>query len=233
MTQPSGAGRDQSAGRHKRVRRDKSAGPEGPGVERILAAAEQCFRSAGYSAITLREIAERAEVSKSLLLYHFESKEHLFAELQLRIYGRLAESVTRAVSVSGGAPVERAATALDVLMAGVQSGNDLTVHALLSARALSNPAVAPHVRRMRRELKTLLHRTMREIFGQDVHLPLSLEAAADLLWAALTGLGMQSVLDESKEDLERGFSSLRTIVARAFAAEGEAQELGENTEGLA
>lgn len=72
---------------------------------------------------------------------------------------------------------------------------------------------------MRRELKELLHGTMQEIFGEESErLPLSLEAAGDLLWAALTGLGLQSVLDDSPSELERGFESLRTIVALAFAA---------------
>lgn len=212
--------------RLERTPRPRRSGPSGgsPGVERILAASEQCFRQAGYSEVTLRAIAERAGVSKSLLLYHFESKEHLFAELQLRIYGRLAESVTRAVGASGGSPAERASTALDALMAGVKSNNDLAALAMLGARALSNPEVAPHVRRMRWELKTLLHGTMYEIFGADAELPLSIEATGDLLWAALTGLGMQSVIDDSPEDLERGFDSLRTIVARAFGAELEMAE---------
>jgi hypothetical protein len=93
---------------------------------------------------------------------------------------------------------------------------------MLSARALSNAALAPHVRKMRRELKALLYRTMDEIFGAEAErLPTSIEAAADLLWAALTGLGIESVLDDSSEQLERGFATLRTIVALAFRpAEG-------------
>jgi len=186
-------------------------------VQRILAAAEACFRAAGYSGVSLREIAEAAGVSKSLVLYHFDSKDHVFAELQLQVYGRLAERVRDAVAGSDGTPAERALLALDSLMAAVRDHNDLAVHAMLGARALTSEGAAPHVRRMRRELRGLLHATMQELFGEDAErLPLSVEAAGDLLWAALTGLGLQSVLDDSPQELERGFESLRQIVRLAF-----------------
>ena len=42
---------------------------------RIIALAE--FAAAGYGATSLQRIAERAGVSKSSVLYHFSSKEHL------------------------------------------------------------------------------------------------------------------------------------------------------------
>ena len=188
------------------------------GTERILAATEQVLREAGHGAVSLRQIADRAGVSKSLVLYHFASKEHLFAELQLRVYGRLAQRVKEAAAPAGSLS-ERARVALDTLIATVRGGNDMAVHAMLDARALSSPRAAPHVRRMRRELRALLYRTMREIFGSDAsHLPVPLEAAADMLWAALTGLGIQSVIDDSDEELERGFDSLRAVTALAFGA---------------
>ena len=217
MTDPSPTDDDKP----RRRARARTTARDGDAVERILTAAEHCFREAGYSGVTVREIAVRAGVSKSLVLYHFESKDHVLAELQLRIYRRLARSVTDAVASRGGTAAERANVGLDALMQTVRAGNDLAAHAMLGASALSNPSVVPYVRRMRRELKTLLHHTMADIFaGETERLPLPLEQAGDLLWAALTGLGLQAVIDESPEELERGFESLRTIVALAFASEG-------------
>jgi AcrR family transcriptional regulator len=183
-------------------------------VERILEAAEHCFLEAGYAGSSMREIALRAGVSKSLILYHFASKEHLYTELQLRVYERIARRVKESIAAHGGSSVERALVGLDSLLAAAREGNDVAMHALLSARALSNATLAPHVRRMRRELKALLYRTLEEIFGQEAdRLPMSLEDAGDLLWAALTGLGLESALDE---DAERGYAALRTVVALVF-----------------
>jgi AcrR family transcriptional regulator len=203
-------------------RRPSPSAADGDVVERILASAEGCFRDAGYAGVSLREIAERAGVSKSLVLYHFDSKDHVFAELQLRVYRRLAARISESLAAAGGSALSRAGLALDSLMEAVRGGNDLAVHAMLGARAITKPEAAPHVRRMRRELRALLHGTMQEIFGEEhERLPLTLEAAGDLLWASLTGLGLQSALDDSPRELERGFESLRTIVSLAFSAKGE------------
>ncbi|MCC6217595.1 MAG: TetR/AcrR family transcriptional regulator [Polyangiaceae bacterium] len=213
--------------RRRRPPEGQEPGREGDAVQRILSAAEACFRSAGYSGVSLREIAEAAGVSKSLVLYHFDSKDHVFAELQLLVYRRLAQRVREAVAGAGGTTVERALLALDSLMAAVRDHNDLAVHAMLGARALTSDGAAPHVRRMRKELRGLLHGTMQELFGGEAErLPLSVEACGDLLWAALTGLGLQSVLDDSPQDLERGFESLRQIVRLAFQGAPEALQGG-------
>lgn len=203
-----------------RRRRPSVAPGDGAVVDRILDAAEQCFREAGYSGATLREIGARAKVSKSLVLYHFDSKDHVFAELELRIYRRLAKTITESVASAGGSTADRARLALDALMDVVRERNDLAVHAMLGARAATSAESARHVQRMRRELRELLLGTMQQIFsGESAQLPLTLEAAGELLWAALTGLGLGSLLDESPRELERGFDSLRTIVALACRVE--------------
>ncbi len=186
-------------------------------VERILAATEECFHRTGYAGASIREIAERAGVSKSLVLYHFVTKERLFAEFQLRIYQRLARGVLAAAEAHRGTPAERALFALDSLMAAIRQRNDLAVHAVLSARALSDEKLAPDMRHMRRALRALLYRTVEQLFGADItSLPLDVEATADLLWAVLTGLAFEAALDDSAEQLERGFSSLRSIIALAL-----------------
>lgn len=77
------------------------------GAERILRAAEDSFRESTYAGVSLRKIGQRAGVSKSLVLYHFESKERIFAELQLRVYRRLASTLAQAAR-TGADPGERA-----------------------------------------------------------------------------------------------------------------------------
>ncbi len=47
-------------------------------IHRILDATESAFRRTGYAATSLRGIALEAGVSKSLVLYHFQTKEQLF-----------------------------------------------------------------------------------------------------------------------------------------------------------
>ncbi|MCK4506505.1 MAG: TetR/AcrR family transcriptional regulator [Candidatus Aegiribacteria sp.] len=48
--------------------------------ELILNAAEECFAEKGFSGTSMKEIADRAGVAKSLIYHHFNSKQHLWEE---------------------------------------------------------------------------------------------------------------------------------------------------------
>ncbi|MFW6085983.1 MAG: TetR/AcrR family transcriptional regulator, partial [Myxococcota bacterium] len=107
-------------------------------TERILGAAEQCFCDLGYDGTSVRTIAQLAGVSKSLVLYHFQSKEQLYAEVQTRVYERVARWIRESVAVRGGTVVERGLVAFDALSEAVRERNDLAAQAMLGARALSS-----------------------------------------------------------------------------------------------
>ena len=63
------------AGGGKRQRKSK----RGEEVrERILAAALECFGAFGFEGASTRAVAERADVSHTLVLYHFQSKDQLW-----------------------------------------------------------------------------------------------------------------------------------------------------------
>jgi AcrR family transcriptional regulator len=49
--------------------------------ERLLAAATELFTTRGYAATSVREIVERAGVTKPVLYYHFASKEGIYLAL--------------------------------------------------------------------------------------------------------------------------------------------------------
>lgn len=51
------------------------------GRQKILAVAEELFIDQGYNAVSIRDIAERCEVTNAALYYHFPSKMALFAEV--------------------------------------------------------------------------------------------------------------------------------------------------------
>jgi AcrR family transcriptional regulator len=183
----------------------------------ILAAAEGCFASAGYSGASMREISQRAGVSKSLLHYHFESKEHLFVEVHIRAYDRLAAKVTAAVAQLDGG-VERGLFAFDALFVALRESNDLMVQAELWTAALSSPALREHVVRLREFVRDLLIRSIENILGPDrEHLPMSVEVAADLIWATLNGLGIESAFREPPERIDRALLGLRSLFAMALS----------------
>ena len=70
-----------SAGTGTRRRR-----PRGVTRERILDVALELFNEQGYDKTSLREIAERLDITKAALYYHFRSKADILLELHLRLH---------------------------------------------------------------------------------------------------------------------------------------------------
>lgn len=60
----------------------RPADPDGASTqESILSVAEEVFAEHGYVAASLREIAQRADVTQALIIYYFGSKQKLFETL--------------------------------------------------------------------------------------------------------------------------------------------------------
>lgn len=184
-------------------------------VSQILAAAESCFWGKGYHGTSIREIADAANVSKSLLHYHFQSKEHIFLEVQISVYNRLAARVTEAVSGIGDT-TERGLFALDVLFDALRSTGDLQVQSELWTRSLTNPAAGEQAIRLREYLRQTVIETLDHILGHAwTRLPLTKEVSADLLLATLMGLGIPTGPD-SVERAEAAFQGIRSLVEVAL-----------------
>ncbi len=187
-------------------------------VKRILVAAEQCVLSAGYGGMSMRDIAKEAGVSKSLLHYHFQSKEHLFLEVQIGVYNRLAVRVAEAVQpVQGGA--KRTLLALEALFDVLRDRDDLPVQAEIWARSLTNEKLRVRAVELREYLREVVIRTFQRILGAEIDLlPISQGAAADLLIGALTGLGLQAGVEGEPERVDEAFEALQKLLGLALSA---------------
>src|ERR1700739_3692107 len=64
--------------------------------EDILSTARELFLAQGYEATSLREIAERLDLTKAALWYHFPAKEQLVVELSRQFLNDLADLVATA-----------------------------------------------------------------------------------------------------------------------------------------
>jgi AcrR family transcriptional regulator len=58
-------------------------------IRTILEAAIELFSEKGYESTTMEEIAKRAELSKGLLYFYFDSKEEIFIKIVEEAYDRL------------------------------------------------------------------------------------------------------------------------------------------------
>jgi len=68
---------------------------------RILQAAEELLGEHGYDGVSMRDVAERAGITKALIFYHFRSKDDLFGTVLDRYYEAHAQSLVQATVVDG------------------------------------------------------------------------------------------------------------------------------------
>jgi len=85
----------------KRERKGAEAG--GEVRKRLLSGATDLFASKGYAATTVREIVERAGVTKPVLYYYFRSKEGIYLDLMREPFGRFAALVDETLHTGGSA----------------------------------------------------------------------------------------------------------------------------------
>ncbi len=70
--------------------------------KRLLASALGLFSEKGYEGTSIREIIERAEVTRPVLYYYFENKEHLFRRLVESWFAELVEDMDRVLAGVAG-----------------------------------------------------------------------------------------------------------------------------------
>jgi TetR/AcrR family transcriptional regulator len=74
--------------------------------ERILAAALECFGAFGFEGTSTRAVAERAGLTHSLVLYHFDNKEQLWISTMDAAIGKYMRDVKSAADEGDQDPVQ-------------------------------------------------------------------------------------------------------------------------------
>jgi len=108
-------------------------------LERLRAAAWELASEGGYAAVTMRSVAERAQVGLATVYRYFSSKDHLIADVHaLRSQRVLAE--LRAAPPRGRTPATRLAAVFDRMLD--VTAEDLKLAAAGVAALTSSDAVA-------------------------------------------------------------------------------------------
>ncbi len=106
--------------------------------ERVLRLADVLFAEHGYAAVSMREVALAAGVTKPALYYHFRDKEALYEECVLATQQRLG-ALLRVAAQQEGTLADRLAAVVVALLTGsshhpVRTQADITEHLPLEAR---------------------------------------------------------------------------------------------------
>ncbi len=204
------------------MERTSTVNPDVPSVNRILRAARDCFGRLGYKGASMNRIAREAEVSKSLLHYHFECKENLFVEVQLMLLRELLDAIR--VYTQGPATVAQFTLALDQVMHFLEAEvADFRVLLEFHQQAATNPDVAERLIAFNDEVTALVVDGIHNVLGpMTERLFIPPERLARLLRTMFDGLILQLAYapDSASHELTREtFADARALIAQALFKE--------------
>ena len=75
-------------------------------IGKILDAARTLFINKPYADVSLKEISEKAGVTKGAIYYHFETKESLYSYMMLHYLEKIEESTRSSLEKTEGEPIE-------------------------------------------------------------------------------------------------------------------------------
>ena len=187
--------------------RDQNAPPTPRGarsMQRILDAAARLIGDAGFEGATMKAVARAAGVSKGLLHYHFQSKEHLLIEAQRATFRQIhLRFEERFEQGEGGVPT--AIDALDALWGSIRDMRDWAPF-MVEAWSLAGTTagVREHLDTFYAEAEELLETGIRRAFGDDVDkLMVPPERLVQMVRTGLHGLTVELALAQGAEDLAR------------------------------
>jgi TetR/AcrR family fatty acid metabolism transcriptional regulator len=178
----------------------------------LLKAAYEEVAETGFSEVTLEDIAERANVSKGITLYYFESKEALFRDLFRWVIEGIHRRMREAVW-SAGDPLARLSALIDTIFASP------ALNRAFYAVYLDFSSLAARRESFRRE-NVLFYAGCADIDGaiiaegvkQGIFPPQDVERSAMLIRALFDGLMMRWLAEEKPEET---FPSYRERCRRA------------------
>lgn len=203
-------------------RRTPSPSPQPRGtqsIQRILDAAASLFGTEGYRGASMTAVAEAAGVSKGLLHYHFQGKEHLLFEAQQAAYRRIHEHFQARFN-QGERGIDTALEALDALW---QAVHEMRTWAPFMIETMSlasqNERVLELARNFLDESTALLENGISQVFkDEQARLIATPQRVARVVRACIQGLLVELSLARTEEDLrnvEEMYEDMRNMFEHA------------------
>lgn len=191
----------------------KTVNHENRSVRRILEAALAVWSRDGYHGSSLQDIADEAGVAKSLLHYHFASKEHLLIELEV-VHSRELASAVRARLERSTPSVEAALAALDQVWEGMVATRHQFPFVLEVMRARSSsPALRARLTEFDREITQLLRDgILRSLGPLAERMVIPPARMADLLHVAFAGFGMRLYQVDDVAEVRNSYDDFKLLV---------------------
>ena len=187
--------------------------------KQILAAAVASIAALGLGGMTLDRVAERAGISRALVVFHFKSKSRLLEEVLEYLGGRYAEGRAAVLEDKAAPALERLLRLVDydIRFAYEHPRYVSAWHAFWGeskGNLLYQNLSFPRDKDYAGELEQLVA----EIIDEGGYASAELQPISMALSAMLFGVWVESHLNPRPEDCERYLQALRLLLGKTFPA---------------
>jgi AcrR family transcriptional regulator len=189
--------------------------------EAIMEATYRALCTHGYADLTIQRISDEFEKSKSLLYYHYETKDALLIDFLDYILDKFMEKL--AVEPSGNAH-EQLVELLDLLFPdSIEEGDEHFETALLELRAQAahKPDYRDYFTKSNRTIRSRIVEIIESGIDQGVFEPVDPERTAGLVLATRNGALLQRASSNDAEPVESVRTSLDAYLETHLVAENE------------
>ena len=187
-------------------------------IKRIVEAAARLFGRQGFDGASMYAVAKAAGVSKGLLHYHFDSKEHLLLEAVRTTFHAIADRFEDRFE-RGERGLDTSLDALDALWGALRDMHKLQPFLVETfAIASQRGALQSDVHDLVQESTELLERGVEGVFaGQRERIVVPPERLARIVRVTVLGLIVELALARTEEErtrLDATYRDLRDLYAR-------------------
>lgn len=170
--------------------------------EQVTAAAARCIVEKGLANMSVKDIAQKAEVSTGVLYYYFKNKEDLLLQVIKRAFQTSHEQVMNTVEPLSS-PLDKLKTHLDNILAVPRDNTDFFIVLLnYLGEAQHDPELQVIVRKFFRNLRGYVERYLREGVEQGEFDAARIHHLPVLLYSLGLGLGVMWTIDPELVDIQ-------------------------------
>lgn len=183
-------------------------------AQKILEAAYECLSTRGYANVTMRNIADEADVALSQLTYYYKSKEKLFTE----VISKMASQYIREIETMMSTTVDLNEKIVSLTQYFKEMLRDkqklLKLFIDFAAQALWIPSFREQVDSLFDSLTELIERFILDDSQAHQSMPnYSSKAIAKLILGALFGTSVQTLLSADKKDSFESFDLAECLMS--------------------
>lgn len=173
-------------------------------VRRILDSARRLFGEEGYQGASMQQVATAAGVSKGLLHYHFQSKEHLLVEAMRATFRQIFERFEERTG-RGEKGMATAVVVLDALWASLRDLRAFTpfMVEVISLSRQDGP-IRDDLEAFYTEVMGMLSNGIERTFEEQLeHLAVPPDRLANLVRMTTHGMVVELAMARNDEDMDR------------------------------